>query len=116
MNAMPNICSVVLTLPANDTWTLARSPIVAIHSRSADIVISRPMMIIAMMSSNQRDCACTSITSTIATISLSATGSRNSPNRDVWPKRRATQPSMKSVTAAIPNRIAAIGRAFGSGL
>ncbi len=82
MKPMPNIWNTVLILPAQLTFTLARSPIVAIHSRSAEIVISRPMMIIAMMSTYQCGSACTSITRTMATMSLSATGSRNSPNRD----------------------------------
>ena len=38
----------VFTLPRNDTATLRLSPMRAIHSRSAEIAISRPMMMTAM--------------------------------------------------------------------
>ena len=41
------ICATVFTLPMNATDTLFDRPICAIHSRSADTVISRPMMMIA---------------------------------------------------------------------
>ena len=60
-----------------------------IHSRNAEMAISRPMMIIAVTAINGVGMACTSKTSAAATISLSATGSRNAPKAEVWPSRRA---------------------------
>ena len=78
---MATICVAVLTLPRNDTAMLFDCPICAIHSRSAEMVISRPMMISAMIASTRFNC--TSTINAAATISLSATGSRNAPNAEV---------------------------------
>ncbi|CKU33609.1 Uncharacterised protein [Mycobacterium tuberculosis] len=44
---MAIICTVVFTLPIMWTATLLLAPICAIHSRSAEIAISRPMMMSA---------------------------------------------------------------------
>src|SRR3989442_14076391 len=74
------------------------APIWAIHSRNAEMVISRPMMMNAMMALTSRNS--TSTSSAPATINLSATGSRNAPNEDVSFQRRARNPSNQSVTAA----------------
>lgn len=41
------ICKVVLIFPIYDTATLVRFPSSAIHSRNAEITISRPMITIA---------------------------------------------------------------------
>ena len=43
-NGIAIICTTVLTLPSMCTATLRDAPICAIHSRSAEIAISRPMM------------------------------------------------------------------------
>ena len=64
-----------------------RVPISAIHSRSAEMAISRPMMIIAIQPSVRP--ICTSRIKAAATISLSATGSRKAPKAEVWPSLRA---------------------------
>ena len=44
MQDRPTICRMVLYLPSWLTLTLPRWPISAIHSRSAEMAISRPMM------------------------------------------------------------------------
>ncbi|MNP85307.1 hypothetical protein D3C76_1849900 [compost metagenome] len=41
------ICAMVLTLPIQDTATLLRLPISAIHSRSDEMIISRAIMVAA---------------------------------------------------------------------
>ena len=46
-NNIATICSVVLTLPIMETATFVRAPISAIHSRKAEITISRPIIIAA---------------------------------------------------------------------
>jgi hypothetical protein len=56
------------------------------------------MMMRAMIAST-RD-SCTRMISAAATISLSATGSRNAPKAEVWLSLRASQPSSQSVIAA----------------
>jgi hypothetical protein len=48
---------------------------------------------------------CTIRNSATATISLSATGSRNAPKAEDWCQRRAIQPSSQSVTAATVNTV-----------
>ena len=83
------------------TATAARSPSSAIHSRRDEMVISRPTMMTAAIAIQMRGSAKTSRTSAVATMSLSATGSRKAPNLDVCPRRRARKPSNQSVTAAI---------------
>ena len=80
---MALIWAMVLILPNQFTLTAPDSPILAIHSRSADTVISRPMMIIAI-SMSQRSSP-TSATSAADTRSLSATGSRKAPMRVAQP-------------------------------
>ena len=92
------ICATVFTLPTSATATFFDLPSCAIHSRNAEIAISRPMMMIASHASARF--SWTSRISAAATISLSATGSRNAPNALVCPQRRASQPSSQSVIAA----------------
>ena len=92
------ICATVFTLPTNATATLFDLPSCAIHSRSAEIAISRPMMI--MHSHASARSSQTRTISAATTMSLSATGSRNAPKADVCPQRRASHPSAQSVIAA----------------
>ncbi|MNT56380.1 hypothetical protein D3C72_1936710 [compost metagenome] len=84
---MATICTVVLTLPIMCTATLLLAPICAIHSRRADMAISRPMMMSATNTSAR--CRCTSTSSDAHTRTLSATGSRKAPNDEVWFSLRA---------------------------
>ena len=84
---MASICTVVLTLPIMCTATLLLAPICAIHSRSAEIAISRPMMIAATPELTRPSSS--NITSATQTSSLSATGSRKAPKAVCWPSRRA---------------------------
>ncbi len=93
---MATICTVVLTLAMPMTATCARSPISAIHSRSAEMAISRPMMMVVTTANTTRENEASrtrgsvaSSTSAAATISLSATGSRKAPKRELCPRRRA---------------------------
>ena len=79
---MATICTAVLTLPAHDTVTADEAPTPAIHSRSAETAISRPMMISAGSATQLWGSAITISTSAVATISLSATGSRKAPSAD----------------------------------
>ena len=79
---MATIWQTVLNLPSEFTATLFDAPICAIHSRSAEIVISRPTITSAITAFRRINC--TSTSSAAVTISLSATGSRNAPNADVW--------------------------------
>ena len=91
---MAIIWKMVLSLPMPDTATRARSPTSDIHSRNAEMAISRPMMI-AAASVNTTGCSsssggfCTSRTSAVATMSLSATGSRKAPKLLCSSMRRA---------------------------
>ena len=98
---MATICTVVLTLPSMCTATLLLAPILAIHSRSAEIAISRPMMISATNTSVR--CRCTNTSSEAQTRNLSATGSRKAPKDEVWFSRRARKPSSQSVHAKTMN-------------
>ncbi|MNC88243.1 hypothetical protein D3C83_40420 [compost metagenome] len=86
---MAVIWNTVLVLPMPDTRTRARSPSSAIHSRSAETTISRPMMMAAASANGALGFCCTSSTSAVATISLSATGSRKAPKVLSWFMRRA---------------------------
>jgi hypothetical protein len=74
-------------LPTIDTATLFAWPSSAIHSRSAETAISRPMMMVASSASARS--SQTRTISAAATINLSATGSRKAPNADCWPSLRA---------------------------
>ncbi|KRG70999.1 hypothetical protein ABB29_03980 [Pseudoxanthomonas dokdonensis] len=78
------ICTMVLILPMLATLTVARWPSSAIHSRSADTAISRPTITAAQMVIQMVGLSCTIRNSDTATISLSATGSRNAPNAEYW--------------------------------
>ena len=78
------ICTTVLILPTVATDTRARWPISAIHSRSADTAISRPTITAAQSAIHGVGCACTIRNSAVATISLSATGSRKAPKAEYW--------------------------------
>ncbi|MND00495.1 hypothetical protein D3C83_191350 [compost metagenome] len=69
------------------TATLLAWPSVAIHSRSAEMAISRPMMISATTMSTRLRYSRTIRAPT--TTSLSATGSKNAPKADIWFSLRA---------------------------
>ena len=84
---MATICTAVLTLPSMCTATLLLAPILAIHSRRAEMAISRPMMMSATNTSTRR--RCTSTSRQAQTRNLSATGSRNAPKAEVWLSLRA---------------------------
>src|SRR5258706_99598 len=86
-NGIANSCDTVFTFPRMFTATLFDCPICAIHSRSAEMVISRPMMMSEANGSTMPFSVST--ISAAATMSLSATGSRNAPNDVVWFQRRA---------------------------
>ena len=98
---MAIIWVVVLSLPSMCTATLREAPICAIHSRSAEIAISRPMMTSATRALTRS--SCTRISSDAHTRNLSATGSRNAPKDEVWLSLRASQPSAQSVNAKTMN-------------
>ena len=84
---MATICATVFSLPSMCTATLRDAPMWAIHSRNAEIAISRPMMISAISGSTR---PCPSSTSRLAQISsLSATGSRKDHAR----KHATSQPA-----------------------
>ncbi|KRA42937.1 hypothetical protein ASD72_12795 [Pseudoxanthomonas sp. Root630] len=76
------ICTMVLILPSAATFTVARWPSSAIHSRSADTAISRPTMTAAQIAIHIVGVSCTMRNSDTATISLSATGSRKAPKAE----------------------------------
>ncbi|UOV02027.1 hypothetical protein MUU73_01695 [Pseudoxanthomonas mexicana] len=76
------ICTMVLILPSAATFTVARWPSSAIHSRNADTAISRPTMTAAQIAIHMVGVSCTIRNSETATISLSATGSRKAPNAE----------------------------------
>ncbi len=80
---MPNIWSVVFHFAKKLTLTRAPAPSSDIHSRNAETVISRPMMIAATAIKMTVGSFCTKTTNAVVTISLSATGSRNAPKLDV---------------------------------
>jgi len=87
------ICANVFSLPRKATFTLERAPICAIHSRNALTLISRPTITEAV-TARRTPCQppgwdCTSRNSVTATMSLSATGSRNAPKAEVRFMRRA---------------------------
>ena len=84
---MATICTTVLSLPIMCTATLRAAPIWAIHSRNAEIAISRPMMISATNTSVRP--RWTSTSTQAQTRNLSATGSRKAPNEDTWLSLRA---------------------------
>ncbi len=73
------------------------------------MVISRPMMTAAVSVISARGSLLTISTSATATMSLSATGSRNAPRRDVCPRRLARYPSSESVIPASANSSPADG-------
>src|SRR6478735_11690370 len=101
------ICTIVLILPTEATATFARWPSSAIHSRSADTAISRPTITAAHSAIHLVGWLCTTRNNAVATISLSATGSKNAPNAEYWCHLRAIQPSSQSVTEAKANTNAA---------
>jgi hypothetical protein len=84
---MATICTAVLTLPSMCTATLRDAPICAIHSRNAEIVISRPTMTNAIQALTRDNSS--RISSAAQTRILSATGSRNAPKDEVWFNLRA---------------------------
>src|SRR5690606_38144883 len=91
------ICTTVLILPIAATFTVALWPSSAIHSRRADTAISRPTITAAQKAIQGVGCPCTIRNSAVATISLSATGSRKAPKAEDIRQRRAIQPSSQSV-------------------
>src|SRR5690349_1111147 len=134
MQDRPVICRMVLYLASALTLTLPRWPISAIHSRSAEMAISRPMMTMEHRTRMARTDSGRSVarppsrpsspgttmsgisllssnTSATATMSLSATGSRNAPSLEVWPILRAKYPSRESVMPAAANNRPAAGSA-----
>ena len=56
-----------------------------------------------------------SVTTPVSSSDLSAMGSRNAPNFDIWLKCRATQPSMPSLAAAVMKTPSAHQRSVSSG-
>ena len=68
-----------------------------------------------LITTNQRESALTIKTNAAATISLSATGSRNAPSREVSPSLRAKYPSSVSVMPASANPTPAAGCAHQNG-
>ena len=103
---MAIIWAVVLNLPIVATATLPRLPICAIHSRRAEIGD------FSADNNHGEDGVCsaklTSRSRATATMSLSATGSRNAPKSEVCFQRRAKKPSNQSVTAASAKMMAAV--------
>ena len=95
MALSPTICSSVFIFPNRDTATWLRAPISAIHSRKAETAISRPIMIAAASAMYHFGSPCTTRTNAVVTISLSATGSRNAPKREVRSSFRARYPSSR---------------------
>ena len=81
--------AIVLILPMLATATFLRWPISAIHSRSAETAISRPTITAAHNAIQRVGWLCTMRNRAVATISLSATGSRNAPKAEYWFQRRA---------------------------
>ena len=84
---MAVIWTLVLSLPRMCTATLRDAPICAIHSRRAEMAISRPMMMSAAKTSAR--CRCTRMRMLAQTRNLSATGSRKAPKADVMLSLRA---------------------------
>src|SRR6476469_1335717 len=76
------ICAIVLILPTVATATRARWPSSAIHSRNAETAISRPTITAAHSAIHAVGWPCTIRNNAVATINLSATGSRNAPNAE----------------------------------
>mmetsp|Transcript_7334 Transcript_7334/g.12347 ORF Transcript_7334/g.12347 Transcript_7334/m.12347 type:complete len:229 (+) Transcript_7334:153-839(+) len=99
--AVAIIWKAVLYFPILPTCTTLRKLRSAIHSRSAETPISRNIINetgnMYSIVGNRAD----SIINAVATINLSATGSTNAPNADIWFQRRAKNPSKKSVKHAI---------------
>lgn len=99
------IWKVVFHLPIQDTATEFLRPNEAIHSRKAEIVISRQIMMIVHSVMMTESGFATAITiSATATINLSATGSRNAPKDEEIFIFRAKYPSSQSVIPAIVKR------------
>ena len=101
----------VLILPMLETPTTARLPSSAIHSLSAETVISRPIIIMPGIASQGEPSRAINKIKVIATMSLSATGSRNAPNGDSMFILRAKKPSSQSVQAAVQKMASVIHRA-----
>merc|ERR1719240_1348523 len=110
---MAVIWKAVFHLPKEFTFTAlwAASEDAAAHSRRADMVISRLIMM-----ATGRAMACTVIgrggdvasrTRAVATITLSATGSRKAPNWETSPSILASCPSAQSVRDASMKVVAA---------
>eukprot|EP00285_Hemiselmis_virescens_P010621 CAMPEP_0173388978 /NCGR_PEP_ID=MMETSP1356-20130122/11159_1 /TAXON_ID=77927 ORGANISM="Hemiselmis virescens, Strain PCC157" /NCGR_SAMPLE_ID=MMETSP1356 /ASSEMBLY_ACC=CAM_ASM_000847 /LENGTH=131 /DNA_ID=CAMNT_0014346003 /DNA_START=217 /DNA_END=612 /DNA_ORIENTATION=- len=89
------ICVNALHLPIHPTLTLSLAPICAIHSLKAETPISREMVIDAGSATSNRLswCPADRTTSVVATISLSATGSKNAPKAEEIFHRLARYPS-----------------------
>src|SRR3546814_18065337 len=74
---MATICAAVLNLPSQCTATLPLAPILAIHSRKAEMVISRPIMLSAIKESTRFKTS--NISRAAHTINLSETDTRKEP-------------------------------------
>ena len=79
------------------------------------MVISRPIIIDAMIALIKEGSLCTIRIKAIETTSLSATGSRKAPNLEDKSYSLATHPSNQSVNADRMKTIAAIGLALSIG-
>src|SRR5207244_4218104 len=97
--SIANIWKIVLYLPSS--WAGTSTPPVEAMPRSPVTASSRTTMSTTIQAGTRgsRDCAASMI-STAATTSLSASGSRNWPSAVVLARRRASQPSRKSVKQA----------------
>ncbi len=97
-HASATICAVVLTLPIRgDRYTTAFAQL-AIHSRRAEIIISRAIIVAAAGNVTSYDNArCTMNRHQ----HLVGDGVEKRPKRVLWFQRRARKPSNRSVIAAI---------------
>mmetsp|Transcript_17827 Transcript_17827/g.55480 ORF Transcript_17827/g.55480 Transcript_17827/m.55480 type:complete len:213 (+) Transcript_17827:82-720(+) len=93
----------VFHLPRVPTCTSSRLPHCAIHSRSAETAISLDTAMIAHAVTSVEPLVEARSTRHEQTSSLSVTGSRKAPKRDVTPSLRASRPSKRSVSIATPN-------------
>ena len=82
MNPSAHIWENVLVFPVMETRTVALLPICAIHSRSAEMEISRATITTDGKATKMLGLAYTRHTIMTTTISLSATGSRKAPKVD----------------------------------
>src|SRR5690606_10533899 len=105
--ASATIWTVVFHLASRLTGTAILMP--ARNSRRPETTISRTRITTAgRMARPGRRSNAASISSAVATSSLSASGSRKRPKSECWARRRAMKPSKKSVTEAAAKSASAI--------